>query len=327
MGQRSSLSARFVGNKRGVVLVFTFIIVVSIIVFVVAFLSVMAIRTKSAGYDIMSHQAFWIAEAGMQDVFFQIIDDASYRSNPTQVSGTLGNGNYVVGVSRFQDVYTMTSSGTVDVITRQITMSVEVTVSDAFDNAIYAGGNIQTTGATNLSITGTQVSMATEFPSVDFSFYQTAAPAGQDISGNHTFTAGTYSGIWHIDGSVTIDSGVTINGSIVATGAVTSTNEANITINPTSNNPALISNDRINFFETDNITIDGLIYSGADGSGEFNLSRADTVDITGVIISGGATNLSQSTDATITYDGSIAADPPGGLATTNFVFQNDWDEI
>ncbi len=313
-------------------MVMTFMIMAAVVVIVVTLLFTVSKRTRGTGFDVVSHQALWLTEAGIQDVICQLRTDAGYRSNPTPVGGSLGEGTYAVTVTRNDDIYALDAKGTVDVITRQITQTLVVSVvPEGFNYAIYADGNIQTAFATNLTITGNQLEGGTNFPTVDFGLYQTLASPGQDISENYTFTSGTYSGIWHIDGNVTIESNVTINGSIITTKKITATRESDITVNPTSPYPALVADDAISFGRSEDISIDGLIYAGADGSGAFDLGRAEGVDITGTIISGGNTDLSRSDGVTITYNSDIISNPPpgitGGGTDASVDPQADWNEL
>ncbi|MFH1867727.1 MAG: hypothetical protein ABH843_02035, partial [Candidatus Omnitrophota bacterium] len=192
----------------------------------------------------------------------------------------------------------------------------------------YAGSGINTTSSVNLSVTGDQEAAGAYFPTVDFSYYQTNASPGQDISGNHTFNAGTYSGIWYINGNVTINSNVTINGTVVTTKKITCSNKTNVTVNPTSPNPALIANDAIGFSRSDTVTISGLVYAGADGTGSFDASRTVDLAFTGTAISPQQIDLSRSEDAVIVYDSDILTSPPPGmLGGSSGITVSAWDEV
>lgn len=315
----------FIKNKEGVVLIFTFMIMVAVAAITIAFLFMTSTRMRGTGYDIASHKALWLAEAGFQDVIFRLGDDAAYRADPWLVSANLGDGSYSVNVTRDGNTYTMVSTGSVDVETRQLSQS--VIYADVYSNVLYTASTIDTNSATNLSITGTQVEGATSLLTVDFPYYQGIASPGQDIAGNYTFTAGAYSGIWYISGNVTIESNVTINGSIITEKKITASRESDIDLNPTSNYPAMIANDAINFGRSVNFSSDGLIYAGADGSGNFSLSRATDAGITGIVVADGKIDLSRSDAVTITYDSSIADDPPPGISGWGIELQLDWDEI
>ena len=322
-------------REEGVVLILRFIVMTTLTAVVAAFLSMTSIQTKGSGYDIASHKALWLAEAGLQQVIYQLKNDANYRSNPTTVNGNLGSGSYSVSVSVNGSTYTPTSLGTVSVLNRKVIQSVVVTtIPEAFGYVIYADDNYRTSGATNLIVTGSVVSgaQAENFPTVDYTYYYNNAPPAQRITGNKTFSAGTYSGIWYITGNVTIQDSVTINGTIVTEDKISSTNKENVTINPTSPNPALIANNDITFKGSENIIINGLIYAGADGSGDFNLKDTKTVNINGTIVAGSDVDLRDSEDVTITYSSSIVTNPPpgfsgGGGSGATVAPQKDWNEI
>jgi len=59
-------------DKKGVVLILTFIVMVTLTAIVVAFLSMTSIRTKGGGYDIVSSKALWLAEAGLQKAIWDL---------------------------------------------------------------------------------------------------------------------------------------------------------------------------------------------------------------------------------------------------------------
>lgn len=312
-------------NKEGVVLIFTFMIMVAVAAITMAFLFMTSTRMRGAGYDVASHKALWLAEAGFQDVIFRLGDDAAYRADPGLVSANLGDGSYSVNVTRDGNTYTMVSTGSVSVESRQFSQS--VIYGDVYSNVLYTASTINTKNATNLSITGTQVEGAASLLTVDFPYYKGIASPGQDIAGNYTFNSGTYSGIWYITGDVTIKSNVTINGTVVTEKKIKASKNDNIDFNPTSNYPAMIANDDINFDKSENFSSDGLIYAGADGSGKFKLKDADDANVTGVVVSSGKIDLSKSDAVTITYDSSIADDPPPGISGGGIELQRDWDEI
>jgi len=220
------------------------------------------------------------------------------------------------------------------VLNRKVQQSVVANeIPEAYSYALYTGSSIDKDRATNLNITGSEKESATNFPTVDFAYYKSIASPGQDISGNYTFSAGTYSGIWYINGNVTISSNVTINGSVITTGKIDGSRASNVVVNPTSTYPSLIANNNIDFSRSTNVTISKLIYAGADGSGSLDFSRATTVNLTGTIIAYGAIDLSRSDSVTITYSSSIITDPPpgisggGGGGAASISVQKDWNEI
>ena len=130
-------------KNRGVALVLTFMVMVAVVAIAVAFLFMLTTRMRGTGFDVAGQKALWLAEAGLQDVMYNLRTDAGYRSNPSTVNGSLGDGTYSVGVARNGDTYTLASTGTVDVINRQITQTVIISISfpDVFDYAVFGNTN------------------------------------------------------------------------------------------------------------------------------------------------------------------------------------------
>jgi hypothetical protein len=76
-------------NERGATLLFTFIVMITLIAIVGAFLYMTYIRTKSTGYDVASSTAFWAAEAGLQYGTSALKADrsAAYQTSNPAASG------------------------------------------------------------------------------------------------------------------------------------------------------------------------------------------------------------------------------------------------
>ena len=93
-------------NRKGVVLILTFIIMTTLTAIVVAFLSMTSIQTKGAGYDIASHKAIWLAEAGLQKAIWNLktpVGSGGQGEDWTTAgtTETLGNGSYTMVVDRW----------------------------------------------------------------------------------------------------------------------------------------------------------------------------------------------------------------------------------
>ena len=260
-----------------------------------------------------SAEAFFLAEAGMQYALkHELSQDADWSDNSDIFNISMASGTFSI---EYEEKTTYTAkikfTGTKENITRCFTVNFKRDVP--FNYAVYVGGNLHTQGADNLTIVGEQEEGATDFPTVNFSYYQSIADPGQVISGNKTFTAGTYSGIWYIDGNATVESNVTVNGSIIATGNITMKDNSNIVITADSPYPALVSNGNFIFQNSDSITVNGLIFVGADLTANFLVQRVSNINFTGTVIVAGNFNLTNSEDVTITYDESIIDNPPPGF--------------
>lgn len=324
-------------DKKGLAIVAAILIILIASVMGLTAASMLGTETSGILNYLNSQQAFFIAEGGFEYYAELLQNQASSWTTPpvAPTDEDLGVGTFTITTANELDndidvtstatVTSVTVGDTVRVVRAHIARS---TTPDAYLYVLYAGSGINTTSAVNLSITGDQEPAGSYFPTVDFSYYQTNADPGQDISGNHTFGSGTYSGIWYIDGNVTMNSNVTINGTVVTTRRITCSNKTNVTINPTSPNPALIANHNIGFSRSDTVTISGLVYAGADGTGAFDASRTEDLVFTGTIISPQEIDLSRSEDAIITYDNAILTSPPPGISGgSGNITVSAWDEV
>lgn len=133
-------------TEKGVILILTFIIMSTLTAITVGFLYMTSHQLKGSGYDMTSAKAFWLAEAGVQQTIYQIKNDSGYRDSPTTVTGNLGDGSYSVTVSKNDSTYTLTSTGTVDVLNRKVAQSVDIAIAFhvAFDYALFGNTNSDT---------------------------------------------------------------------------------------------------------------------------------------------------------------------------------------
>jgi len=327
------IASKLLSNKKGVVLLLTFIVMTTILSISIVFLYLTSIQTRATGYTTSGHKAFWLAEAGLQAAIHRLKNDEDYRDDPFSISADLGEGSYLVTVTKEDSTYTLSSTGTVRNINRKVEQSVSITgTPEAYNYAIYTSSTIQDTHSSNFTIIGDIQEKASNFPIVDMIYYKSIASPGQDIPGNHEFTPGTYSGIWYIGGSVAIGSNVTINGSVIAEKQISCSREGNIVINASSPYPALITNDHIDFSRSNNITINGLIFAGNDGNGNMSFDRVSDCELRGTLIGNGNTSFKQSTDVIVSYNDAILSEPPpgisgGGGGEAGIVSHDDWQEI
>ena len=84
-----------VKGQRGSVLIFTFVVMITLAAIAAAFLYMISIRTKSSGLHLASGQAFWLAEAGRAKARWALTTDK--RSPGWATSDVpLGEGTYSV---------------------------------------------------------------------------------------------------------------------------------------------------------------------------------------------------------------------------------------
>lgn len=346
-------------REKGAVLILTFIIMITLTAIVAAFLSMTSIQTKSAGYDIVSSKALWLAEAGLQKAFYALKNDSSYQNSPTTISGALGSGTYSVSCVKNASVYTFTSIGRVGVMNRKITHTMAFT-SSTLVRSIHADGstldfqystgvingnvscNVQIKNYSGMTINGTITQGFPMIrPTLDFDYYKNLAiAAGQYVAGSKAFTSGTYSGVWYVAGQVTIGSGAIINGSVIGDSSISFAKAAtNVQINPSplTNYPALAAKQNISTSASgtagdkvglQNSTINGLVLAQANITFDWIINST----INGTILAGNNITMSNGTGIILNYDGNIFAPitpgftySPGG--SSSVVSQKDWNEI
>ena len=128
-------------NEQGVVMVFTFAILIVLVTIATGFLFMITTQTIGGSSGLTSSQAIWVSEGGIQQVLYQLKNDASFRNNPTSpVAGSLGTGSYSATVSKNSNVYTLSSTGTVDNFTRTIAQTATV-LPAAYSYAIFGSTN------------------------------------------------------------------------------------------------------------------------------------------------------------------------------------------
>jgi len=354
-------------DQKGVALILTFIFMISLIIVVSSYLYLVTVETRNATGQSNNIQALYLAESALNHAIYYLTNEApdettdgSWRTDdyPTDPGPgdtdpqqeTLAPGKtYTMWVQETDPVSSeiiVTGRGTVGGIVRVMQEMITLTVtssSSATEYASYSDGDIDfddstgtvtgdlaTTGTVDdeegMTITGTITeSSGIEATTVTSSSYE--AIADTTISGNRTFSAGTYSGIYYVDGKVTINDNVTFNGTIVATGNIVLTNTDNFVSTPTSNYPALVSDATITGNRMGSSTINGLVF----GASAINFPRGSSNTINGSLISGGDISLNDGS-WTITYDSDLDSDPPpyftfpSGTASVTATGAN-WDEI
>ena len=342
-------------------MILTFIFMISLIIIAASYLFMVTHDTRNAGAQMNNDRALYLADAGLNKAVWYLTNTApdnstvgswrtaAYSTDPGPDSTdpqqeSLGDGTYTMWVEPEllgSDIM-VTARGTVNNIERTVreTITLAPSVPEAFDKAGYSGGNIDfrnssgtitgdldavgtvdNEGGMNIPDTITEGS-AVAVPSVDTAAY--ALIAGTTVSGDMTFNPGTYNGIWYVDGKATIGDNVTINGTIIATGNIVVTNTDNLTVTPTSNYPALVSDAKITGGKLKTSTINGLIYAAT--SIDLNLGLNNTIN--GSIISPGNIDLKNGSGWSLTYDADLALNSsPYFTAGSGSASGDGWQEI
>ncbi len=346
-------------NNKGIALILTFIFMVSLTVMTAAYLYLVTSDARNVKAQVNNEKAICLADAGINKAVWYLTHtapdgsiDGSWRttaypadpgSGPTDPrQESLGEGVYTMWVETSGGNILVTARGTVNGVERTVQEMITLagSVPQAFNNVQYSGGSIDfrnssgtvtgdlnTVGDVNNEGGMTILGAITErsgipVPSVNLSSY--AAIATRTVSGNRIFNAGTYSGIWYVDGKVTINDNVTFNGTIVATGNIELNNTDNFTSRPASNYPALVTASNISGNKMGTADIRGLVFA----AGTITLNQAANNTIVGAIVSGGSADFKNGSGWSMTYNTNLASHPPpyftagGGHASGD-----EWKEI
>ncbi|NQT06638.1 MAG: hypothetical protein HQ575_03760, partial [Candidatus Omnitrophica bacterium] len=261
-------------------------------------------------------------------------------------------------------IFTITSTGTVELVSRQVGQQVAIVILPAvLDRAIHSDGSILDFEGSDGTVNGdmschvqivndeslTHIgdkfgALAKLNPTVDFPTYQAlAAAAGQSYTTDITFENNTYTGVWYTTRKAIIGNNATINGSVFAEGTIDFVNKANninITTDSSTNYPALATMSSINSSDVGapasrtglyNSTINGMVYALANLTMDYmNKNTADSTTINGTIITGNNITIKNGTNFNIIYNEDIYSPmPPGidlGVTETAVTTPKDWDE-
>ena len=234
-------------RKKGVILIIVLIFMVTLTAIVEAYLYVVSVQLKSAGYDISNAKALWMAESGAQMAMYNFKTSAAYRSSPTSLSGSLSGGSYSVlqPTLNAQNNYIVTSTGTFGGINRKVTCiatknsvfnyagfgSSSVTMSnsastDSYDSSLgryNVNGNIGSNG----DIGGNaDISMSN---SADINGNASTGPSGTFSDPTHQYVSGTVTHANNVSlPAVTVPSTLT---GLASGGAINLSNSGTQTIN------------------------------------------------------------------------------------------------
>lgn len=242
-------------GRKGAVLLFTLIVMITLISVVGAYLDFVQSSTRSTGAQIEDSQAIYLADAGLDMAIWYLRNtapdgsgDCSWRTtaypavpgpdpnDPQQKS--LGNGTFTIWVQDSGSDIQVYARGTVGGLSRVITQTLTLT-SSALERAIHAdGAHLKLTNSSGtingnvscfvsvlpdplpagLTIIGDVVQGAEQVKvnsDLILDSYYTLAAADGQVVANKTFADDTYTGIWYITGKATIESNARIEGSII----------------------------------------------------------------------------------------------------------------
>ena len=309
--------------------------------------------------SLRSAQALYLCEGAIQYcIKNELKADTDWSDNSDKVNIPVGNGS----ISIYYDPNTTATEttirvvGTVDDVSRQITRSFEISWPDEqadFPYSLFAQKPISGEGS-GVSIETPYEEDNKDCPNIkcDFNYYYGIADTV--IGGNWNKSSQidiTYTDIFYINGDVTFFQcpNNTINGTIIATGKITMDQCNGLTINPSGNHPALISESGdIKIVDSDNVTIGGMVYSESaiiiENSPSFamigilyaekkididDFDVAESLDIDGSVISHDAINFKKidaSAYVDIDWGAAVLNEPPGFTCNMKFAV-GTWEEV
>ena len=103
-------------QERGVILISAFIVMATVTAITAGFLALQSVQMKAAGSDVVSHQALWLAEAGLQKAIWNLktrVGSEGQGEDWTTAGTTenIGAGSYTMVVTRY-DFALDTNGGT-----------------------------------------------------------------------------------------------------------------------------------------------------------------------------------------------------------------------
>ena len=260
-------------GRKGVVLLFTLMVMITLVSVVGAYLGFVQYSTISTGAQISDSQAIYLADAGLDMAIWYLRNtapdgsgDCSWRTTiyPTDPGPdpndsqqeSFGNGTFTIWVQDSVSDIQVYARGTVGESSRVITQTLALT-SSALERAIHADGahlmladssgtingnvscfqSVQGVDEDIMTITG-NVFQGDEQVKIngDFtldSYYALADAAGQ-VATNKSFANATYIGIWYITNKVTIGNNARIEGSVICEKTIDFNGKANnVFIDPT----------------------------------------------------------------------------------------------
>ena len=287
---------RRLSQEKASILLLSFVIMTTLVMITLAYIDIVSSQTRLAGGEINNGTAFYLAEGGLNKAVWYLLNTApdgstngSWRTTSYPASAgsgaadprqeSLSAGMYTMWVQNYLGHVLITAAGSINNIARTIRQEVNVvpnTTPQSFKYSQFSGGSISlknssgtVTGnlsavsnvdAGDMTVNGTITQSSTVVsPTVDINAY--AAISDHVVNGNYTFGPNlTYTGIWYIDGKITIEDNVTINGSIITTDQIDINNAANFSITPTASNPAIVAGNHINGNNLGAVDVKGLVY-------------------------------------------------------------------
>ncbi len=130
-------------NKRGSALLLSYMTVAFLTTLSSAFIAKSVSESNMAKRHVASEQAFWIAEAGLNDALYNIRLSSSWT--PSASATTYNSGTYLVTKTDYGSYVELSATGTYNNVTRRV-KGVLASVPSVFDNTVSVGDRMTLNG-------------------------------------------------------------------------------------------------------------------------------------------------------------------------------------
>lgn len=132
-------------NKRGTALILTYLVITVLTILGIAFVSGSISESNMLRRHLASEQAFWIAEAGLNDALYNMRLDSDWLPSASPVNYGGGSGTYSVQKVDIGSAIELRSTGTYDNVSRFVKGSL-LRIPTPFENTLSVGGDLSLTG-------------------------------------------------------------------------------------------------------------------------------------------------------------------------------------
>jgi cytoskeletal protein CcmA (bactofilin family) len=145
--------------RKAIVLLLAFMVMMAMSVILGVFLYMKSVQLKNSANELADARAFWLAEAGVQQVAYRLKNFYWYREDPVNLNSSIGGGGYFAQVDKDGNIYTVVSTGSYASVNRGIRQSISVFIEEnpleTFEYAIAMfpeeGSELDISGNLNIS--------------------------------------------------------------------------------------------------------------------------------------------------------------------------------
>lgn len=331
------------GNQQGMGVITAAFLIAIFATLGMASVAILSGSTEMMVDEYRSQQAVDVANAGIAYISEQLSGDSDWSDN-AGVTKSFNPGSFTITYeAKSTNSATVRSAGTVEGITRTLEQSLSRgSGTTMFACVLYSQQTISNSGSSSGTVTGTVragSSIATgsgvtfngslepnrttaDIPDPDWTYWLDHATTV--YTENHTFSAGTYDGIYYVTGNVNIQKDVVVNGTIVARGDINVSSASDLTVTASGSNPALISEGSLSITGSSTVNVTGWAVS----QGNLTVNGNSGLTVSGGLGTVGALSLSGNTNLSLTHT-SPPSTVPGfsGGETYEPVLLVEWKEV